>query len=353
MASPSCGRASGESTACAARSRTARGSRRAKPILLGPGERDVLPLTPLASARRPSVHAEPELFLLEGRGRRGVVLVALPAGFEQTSDVALAWLNRVSAVSDDAESAHLALEAPYRGLAPLTAADADIFFGREREVEAFLNRLRTEPLLVVVGPSGAGKSSFVRAGVVPALGERFHAIVLRPGTAPLAALPAKIAQLGLPAEDPATYSHAATHAARVHAVARARDETLVFVVDQFEETFTVARPDERGLFCACLAALATSASDPARVVLTLRDDFPHTPRPRRARSGAACRRRSSSWPRPTPTSCAGSSSSRRGARASPSRARLSSTRWCRPSRAARGPSRSSPSPPRSSGSGAT
>ncbi len=127
------------------------------PILIARDGRPLL-LAPLALATRPSPSAERELFLLEGRGRRGILLVALPAGFEQTSEAMLAWLDRVLAAADDSESRVLTLEAPYRGLAPLTAADADLFFGREREVEMFLNRLRSEPLLAIVGRPAPGRA---------------------------------------------------------------------------------------------------------------------------------------------------------------------------------------------------
>ena len=64
---------------------------------------------------------------------------------------------------------------PYRGLKPLEAEDAGIFFGREAEVIGAFDRLRglteTPPprLLVVLGASGAGKSSFMRAGLWPRL----------------------------------------------------------------------------------------------------------------------------------------------------------------------------------------
>jgi WD40 repeat protein/serine/threonine protein kinase len=243
------------------------------PMLLGKDGR-ALVLAPLAMASRPSPNAEPELFLLEGRGRRGVLLLALPGGFKQTSEAALTWLDRMSAVSDDAESSLPTLEAPYRGLSPFTAADAAVFFGREREVERFLNRLRTEPLLVVVGPSGAGKSSFVRAGVVPSLEESFHAVVFRPGATPLATLRTKLAHLGVATDDLNREADAGEVAARVYASALARGETFVFVVDQFEETFTLAHDrNERAVFCAWLARIAASAPDPVRVVLTLRDDF--------------------------------------------------------------------------------
>src|SRR5262245_48501214 len=66
--------------------------------------------------------------------------------------------------------------APYRGLRPLEADDAGIFFGREAPVIEAIDRLRglaqaaPPRLMVVLGASGAGKSSFMRAGLLPRLG---------------------------------------------------------------------------------------------------------------------------------------------------------------------------------------
>ena len=64
---------------------------------------------------------------------------------------------------------------PYRGLRPLEADDAGIFFGRDAPVIEALDRLRglreaaPPRLLVILGASGAGKSSFLRAGLLPRL----------------------------------------------------------------------------------------------------------------------------------------------------------------------------------------
>jgi len=65
--------------------------------------------------------------------------------------------------------------APYRGLRPLEAEDAGIFFGREAATIGTLDRLRglsvaaTPRFLAILGASGAGKSSYLRAGVLPKL----------------------------------------------------------------------------------------------------------------------------------------------------------------------------------------
>jgi DNA-binding SARP family transcriptional activator/WD40 repeat protein len=80
---------------------------------------------------------------------------------------------------------------PYRGLAAYDVADAETFFGRDREVVTCLAVLQEHGFLAVVGPSGSGKSSVVRAGVAAALsraGTRVH--VFTPGEAPLRALEA-------------------------------------------------------------------------------------------------------------------------------------------------------------------
>jgi formylglycine-generating enzyme required for sulfatase activity len=64
---------------------------------------------------------------------------------------------------------------PYRGLKPLEADDAGIFFGRDAPLIEALDRLRglreaaPPRLLVILGASGAGKSSFLRAGLLPRL----------------------------------------------------------------------------------------------------------------------------------------------------------------------------------------
>jgi formylglycine-generating enzyme required for sulfatase activity len=84
---------------------------------------------------------------------------------------------------------------PYRGLLPLEAEDAGIFFGRGAPIVEALDGLRglrdaTPPrLFVILGASGAGKSSFLRAGLLPRLerdDRNFLPLpVLRPGRAAL------------------------------------------------------------------------------------------------------------------------------------------------------------------------
>jgi hypothetical protein len=154
---------------------------------------------------------------------------------------------------------------PFPGLAAYAADDAASFTGREREVEAFVNRLHASPLLAVVGPSGAGKSSFVHAGVVPRLADGYEVIALRPGRHPLHALAALPALHG--AEPDAL-------AERLAALGDRAPRGLAIVVDQLEELVTLCTDAaERDRFAEILAAAAHDRDAPVRVVVTLRDDF--------------------------------------------------------------------------------
>ncbi len=231
----------------------------------------VLQLAPLVQIAAPTPGRELEMFWFDGKGSRAARLVAMPAGFER-SDPSLDDMLRAELGNLDEPAATLEPESPYRGLAPFTEEFASDYVGREREVEAFVNRLIAEPLLAVVGPSGAGKSSFVQAGVLPELPASWRAIVVRPGASPLAALEAHLQAAGVEArelrDDPSTLAEALRDAA-------ARENaTLVLVIDQLEELFTLCKDDrERAAFAAALADATRTELDPFRVVVTLRDDF--------------------------------------------------------------------------------
>jgi WD40 repeat protein/serine/threonine protein kinase len=247
-----------------------------QPALVDRDGRPVIALWPLLQVGPPSPGAPDELFLFEGKGRHGARFVALPQELERTDDSLWKWfgdslLDTLDQVGGAAQS-----EAPYRGLAAFTAGDAELFFGREREVEGFVNRLRAQPLLAVVGPSGAGKSSFVQAGVIPALPESWRVITVRPGPSPLVALHARLVEVMDGEAKRGSTSVAGLYALgeQLRSHARATGTTIVLVVDQFEELFTLCTDEEhRTHYAEALTRAARSAEEPVRIILTLRDDF--------------------------------------------------------------------------------
>ena len=60
-------------------------------------------------------------------------------------------------------------QAPFKGLESFTETDADLFYGRDKEIGKLATHLIDHSFLAVVGASGSGKSSLVQAGLVPSL----------------------------------------------------------------------------------------------------------------------------------------------------------------------------------------
>ncbi|HKA86435.1 MAG TPA: hypothetical protein VKE22_02180 [Haliangiales bacterium] len=238
----------------------------AAPVLTDGDGAPLLPLAPYLQAAPLFPGGPAELFLLEGKGRRGARLVALPGELEREDEGAWA---AIGLADEPAGEPGPALErSPFPGLAPYTADDATLFFGREREILRCANRLRTRPMLAVIGPPGAGKRSFVQAGLIPALPEDWRAVVIRPGRRPTAALTERLEAHGIdaPVDDPEAFG-AAIRAA-------ARPGVLVLVAVRMEEMFA-KRVDEaeRARFAALLGAAARDVADPVRVVITLPDEL--------------------------------------------------------------------------------
>jgi WD40 repeat protein len=213
-------------------------------------------------------HGE-QMFLLSGPGRQGARLVSAPQGFEHHDPAVWEWFrDELFERADD--DVGVAAGNPYRGLSSYKADDAAWFFGREREAEALVNRLKLEAFVAVVGPSGVGKSSFVHAGVAPALG--WGVVSMRPGRSPLVQLASQLANAGIAAGDVAGDDLAVLADRMRRAAATAGG--ILLVVDQFEELLTLGcPPGERERFVQVLLAM-TGATDAALgVVITLRDDF--------------------------------------------------------------------------------
>jgi WD40 repeat protein/serine/threonine protein kinase len=245
-----------------------------RPLIIDARGRPVVRLWPLAQSATPIAGADPEVFLFEGRGRHGARLLAA-SGFEHHDGAVWEWLGEHVIGELDVDT-HAAADdrPPYLGLTTFATGDADRFVGRERETDMFLNRLRNWPLQIVVGASGAGKSSFVHAGVIPALPPRWRAITMRTGSAPLSSLGARLADGGVTTTELRPVLESAPEAAAALIAHAARGDTIVLVVDQLEELFTVCQDArERERFAALLSALAASPDAPTRVVATIRDDF--------------------------------------------------------------------------------
>ena len=190
---------------------------------------------------------------------------------------------------------------PFPGLRPFEADEEHLFFGREKETDELLRRLRTNRFLAIVGTSGSGKSSLVRSGLIPSLqggylvgaSSSWQMAVCRPGEDPVGHLAAALAHpdvLGIADEELATSNRVLMDATLrrgpqglVDAVRQAhlpKDHNILVLVDQFEELFRFRRNahiahsrDEAIAFVRTLLEAVHQQELPIYVALTMRSDF--------------------------------------------------------------------------------
>jgi WD40 repeat protein/transcriptional regulator with XRE-family HTH domain len=213
----------------------------------------------------------------------------LPALYaEDQPEVAMRLLELAAAVRrEDAPAAGLA---PYKGLYFFDEADAELFFGREDLTTSLVERLTAElnsdqRFLAVIGASGSGKSSVVRAGLIPALRWRqpsseWPIYVMTPTAHPLEALESSlrgdyqrgVAGKKLVPDHPSYPEFLELSLERIKDAVGAQH--VLFVVDQFEELFTLCRSEaEQAAFVENLISAAFQPRGVAIVMVVMRADF--------------------------------------------------------------------------------
>ncbi|MCA9913261.1 MAG: protein kinase, partial [Anaerolineae bacterium] len=204
------------------------------------------------------------------------------------SDVDIYTLEKLG-ITEEFLSADFQPVNPYKGLRAFQEADAEDFFGRDGLVASLLDRFRQSSnaghFLAVVGPSGSGKSSVVKAGLLPRLrrgdvsgSENWFMVEMVPGTRPLEELEAALLRVAINPPDSLLGQLKEDERGLVRAAKRilpqGDDSSLLLVIDQFEEVFTLVENEaERAHFLNILAEAANDADCPLRLVVTLRADF--------------------------------------------------------------------------------
>jgi|GEM_PF-6910706 len=143
-----------------------------------------------------------------------------------------------------------------------TEQDQKLFFGRQREVEQFVQQLRTTSLLVLYGKSGLGKTSLLNAGVFPLLRQHkllpLHLRVNASGQSLLADIFQQIEQLCR--QQGIDYSQGSKQGLWEHFKTsvfwRGRTRLIpVLILGQFEEIFTLQNNQRRAALAAQLGEL--------------------------------------------------------------------------------------------------
>src|SRR5271165_4286960 len=181
---------------------------------------------------------------------------------------------------------------PFPGLLAFEEEDAAIYFGRDDDIRRLIERLDARraqggaKLVALLGSSGSGKSSLLRAGVVPRLKRAgrnwIFAPPMRPRLHPVDELAVALAGASGPGADwrklkddllrPDPAPALADFANDLRVEAGAGEAQILIPIDQAEELFGVADPDEARRFLEILSQ-ALSESLPFMAVMAMRSDF--------------------------------------------------------------------------------
>lgn len=143
---------------------------------------------------------------------------------------------------------------PFMGLKSYNEADTQLFFGRDRVIEALDELSSAHQMVVVSGVSGTGKSSVIKAGLLPLLRKKGWQILptIRPGQEPMKSLQAEIPDL--------------------KSLLKPEEQSLL-IVDQYEELLTQClHPEERIAFEEQLKSWLTQHPN-LHIVISIRSDF--------------------------------------------------------------------------------
>ena len=186
---------------------------------------------------------------------------------------------------------------PFPGLMRFEEKDAAVFFGRDGDWRAVIEKLNSRRvlggprLLVLDGPSGTGKSSLLRAGVLPRLqraGKQWIILpTIRPQRKPLTTL-AKCLALALnrPADQWEEVHQSLLESASAGSLierlqkitnclqiaAGAIDAQILLPIDQGEELFGMSEPEEADTFLKVLAEAVGASYIPIQALLAIRAD---------------------------------------------------------------------------------
>jgi hypothetical protein len=181
---------------------------------------------------------------------------------------------------------------PFPGLLAFQEEDAAVYFGRDDDIRRLIERLEARraqggaKLITLLGSSGSGKSSLLRAGVIPRLkraGRNWIVVPpIRPAEHPIDALAVTLAAARGPGADWAKMKDDLVRSDPKHALedlandlrvkAGVGEVQILIPVDQAEELFGVADPDETRRFLKILSG-TLSEDLPFMAVMALRSDF--------------------------------------------------------------------------------
>ena len=193
---------------------------------------------------------------------------------------------------------------PFPGLRAFEEDEDILFFGREKQTDELLTKLRTSRLIAVIGSSGSGKSSLVKSGLIPSLqsgfmsgrGSSWQICSFRPGSDPIGNMAKSLVTPIFSEHKTEDIENTDTLVAMTESILRrntsglvdafkqsinSSSDNLLILVDQFEEIFRFRKFENESkqvkkdsvTFINLLLAATKQTDLPIYVVFTMRADF--------------------------------------------------------------------------------
>jgi len=185
---------------------------------------------------------------------------------------------------------------PFPGLRPFSADESDLFFGREAESKEVYEKLLKNRFVTLIGESGCGKSSLIHCGVLPKVRNRqingyseWRIISFRPGNDPIGNLAVAIADnISASGQQKIDWKEIQSdlfdNPDGISAILRKfiikSDETVLLVIDQFEELFRLASKGKKEIVAASVAKFVglmieviSHHSENILTIISIRSDF--------------------------------------------------------------------------------
>jgi len=192
------------------------------------------------------------------------------------------------------------LSNPFPGIRSYEPEEADLFFGRDKQVSDLVSRLSSTHFLTITGASGCGKSSLIKAGLIPALisgkGKkeevRWEATLFRPGDDPVKNMAVALCETF--GKNDGTATRETTEEA-VEKLLRTSEDGLLkayearhdshkynnlLIIDQFEELFRFKQNltsfrhiTEASHFIGLLLTALDRGTMPLYIIISMRSDF--------------------------------------------------------------------------------
>jgi WD40 repeat protein/energy-coupling factor transporter ATP-binding protein EcfA2 len=192
---------------------------------------------------------------------------------------------------------------PFPGLRSFEENEDVLFFGREKQVDELLRKLRTVRFLAVIGSSGSGKSSLVKSGLIPSLfsgfmsgaGSDWRMCTFRPGNDPIGNMAKGLVENNVLYDDKSP-EEILTLTSITESILRRSSQglaetykqsgldtknNLLILVDQFEELFRFSKYEKDAkegkrdsvAFINLLLKASEQRDVPIYIVFTMRSDF--------------------------------------------------------------------------------